>query len=61
MLNGERMSMGEVKYEILHMPGLTQEHISMLVRDHLRGDEFLMLSGAALLVTDVVCTDLPRS
>ena len=55
----ERMSLGEIEFETLHTPGHTPEHISLLVRDHSRGDEPLMLlSGGALLVADVARPDL---
>jgi hydroxyacylglutathione hydrolase len=54
-----RLSMGEVEFEVMHTPGHTPEHISLLVRDHSRGDEPLMLlSGGALLVADVARPDL---
>ena len=57
--DGERMQMGEVEFEILHTPGHTPEHISLLVRDHSRGDQpLLLLSGGALLVADVARPDL---
>jgi hydroxyacylglutathione hydrolase len=51
--------MGEIEFEVLHTPGHTPEHISLLVRDHSRGDDPLMLlSGGALLVADVARPDL---
>ena len=57
--DGARLSMGEVEFEVLHTPGHTPEHISLLVRDHDRGDDPLMLlSGGALLVADVARPDL---
>ena len=31
--DGARLSMGEVEFEVLHTPGHTPEHISLLVRD----------------------------
>jgi hydroxyacylglutathione hydrolase len=55
----QRLRMGEVEFEVLHTPGHTPEHISLLIRDHSRGDEPLMLlSGGALLVADVARPDL---
>jgi len=55
----ERLVMGEVEFEVLHTPGHTPEHISLLVRDRSRGDEpLLLLSGGALLVADVARPDL---
>ncbi|MGD2057032.1 MAG: rhodanese-like domain-containing protein [Gammaproteobacteria bacterium] len=57
--DGERMNMGEIEFEVLHTPGHTPEHISLLVRDHTRGEDPLMLlSGGALLVADVARPDL---
>jgi glyoxylase-like metal-dependent hydrolase (beta-lactamase superfamily II) len=46
--DGERVTMGEVEVEVMHTPGHTPEHISLLVRDRDRGEEPLMLlSGGA--------------
>lgn len=57
--DGERLRMGELSFEVLHTPGHTPEHISLVVRDHARGDEpVLLLSGGALLVDDVARPDL---
>ncbi|MFA9461019.1 MBL fold metallo-hydrolase [Thiohalorhabdus methylotrophus] len=57
--DGERLQMGEVELEVLHTPGHTPEHISLLVRDRSRGEDPLMLlSGGALLVADVARPDL---
>lgn len=57
--DNERLTMGEVEFEILHTPGHTPEHISLLVRDRSRGDEpMMLLSGGALLVADVARPDL---
>lgn len=57
--NGERLTMGEVVFEILETPGHTPEHISVLVTDRYRGEEpALLLSGGALLVADVARPDL---
>lgn len=59
MTDGERLEMGEVTFEILHTPGHTPEHISVLVTDHSRGDApAILLSGGALLVGDVARPDL---
>jgi len=59
LADGERLRMGEVEFEVLHTPGHTPEHISLLVRDQARGEEPLMLlSGGALLVADVARPDL---
>lgn len=59
MADGERVIMGEVVLQILHTPGHTPEHISVLVTDRSRGeDPVLLLSGGALLVGDVARPDL---
>jgi hydroxyacylglutathione hydrolase len=59
LADGERLEMGEVRFEVLHTPGHTPEHISLLVTDRSRGDEpALLLSGGALLVGDVGRPDL---
>lgn len=59
MGDGDRLEMGEVVFEVLHTPGHTPEHISLLVRDRSRGEEpVMLLSGGALLVDDVGRPDL---
>ncbi len=59
LADGERLEMGEVVFEVLHTPGHTPEHISLLVTDRSRGEEpTLLLSGGALLVGDVARPDL---
>jgi hydroxyacylglutathione hydrolase len=57
--DGEVIEMGDVGLEILHTPGHTPEHISLLVYDRASGTEpTLMLSGGALLVGDLARPDL---
>jgi hydroxyacylglutathione hydrolase len=57
--DGDVLQMGEVTFEVMHTPGHTPEHISLLVRDRSRGeDPVLLLSGGALLVDDVARPDL---
>ena len=57
--DGERLRMGEVEFEILHTPGHTPEHISLLIYDRSRGDEpVILMSGGALLVDDIARPDL---
>lgn len=59
MGDGDRVEMGEVVFEVMHTPGHTPEHISLLVTDRSRGEEpALLLSGGALLVGDVARPDL---
>jgi hydroxyacylglutathione hydrolase len=57
--DGDRVTMGEVVFQILATPGHTPEHISLLVTDRSRGEEpTLLLAGGALLVGDVARPDL---
>jgi hydroxyacylglutathione hydrolase len=58
--DGEQFELGDVGFEVLHTPGHTPEHISLLVYDRaVSTDEpALLLSGGALLVGDVARPDL---
>ena len=57
--DGEMLELGDVGFEIMHTPGHTPEHTSLLVYDRTCGDEpTLMLSGGALLVGDLARPDL---
>lgn len=57
--DGEVIEIGDVGFEILHTPGHTPEHVSLLVYDRDAGSEpALMLSGGALLVGDLARPDL---
>ena len=57
--DGEVVEMGEVAFEIVHTPGHTPEHVSLLVYDRLTGEEpAMLLSGGALLVGDLGRPDL---
>lgn len=57
--DGDRISFGDVTVEILHTPGHTPEHVSLVVYDRELGDEpALLLSGGALLVGDLARPDL---
>jgi hydroxyacylglutathione hydrolase len=59
MGDGEQLDMGEVRFELLHTPGHTPEHVSLLVTDRSRGEEpALLMSGGALLVGDLARPDL---
>ncbi|MDX1594484.1 MAG: MBL fold metallo-hydrolase [Gammaproteobacteria bacterium] len=59
MDHGERLEIGELAVEVLHTPGHTPEHVSLLVTDRERSEEpALLLSGGALLVGDVARPDL---
>jgi hydroxyacylglutathione hydrolase len=55
----EMLEMGDVAFEVLHTPGHTPEHISLVVHDREIGDApALLLSGGALLVGDLARPDL---
>ena len=55
----ELLEFGDVGVEVLHTPGHTPEHVSLLVYDRSAGDEpALLLSGGALLVGDLARPDL---
>lgn len=57
--DGEVVELGDVAIEVLHTPGHTPEHISLLVYDRAQGEEpALLLSGGALLVGDLARPDL---
>jgi hydroxyacylglutathione hydrolase len=57
--DGDRLEVGEVVFEVMQTPGHTPEHISILVTDRSRGEEpAVLLSGGALLVSDVARPDL---
>ncbi|NBC14937.1 MAG: MBL fold metallo-hydrolase [Gammaproteobacteria bacterium] len=59
MDDGEQLDMGEVRFELLHTPGHTPEHVSLLVTDRSRGEEpAILFSGGALLVGDLARPDL---
>lgn len=58
--DGDALELGEVGIEVLHTPGHTPEHVSLLLRDRdLDDDEpAILLSGGALLVGDLARPDL---
>lgn len=58
--DGEIIEMGEVGIEVLHTPGHTPEHVSLLLYDRsASADEpAMLLSGGALLVGDLARPDL---
>ena len=59
VVDGEMLEIGNVAIEVLHTPGHTPEHVSLLVYDRSSGDEpTLLLSGGALLVGDLARPDL---
>ena len=57
--DGDVLSLGNVSVEVLHTPGHTPEHISLLVTDRTRAEEpWLVLTGHTLMVGDVGRTEL---
>jgi hydroxyacylglutathione hydrolase len=57
--DGDRLELGNTIVEVLHTPGHTPEHISLLVTDRARGDEpWLVLTGHTLMVGDMGRTEL---
>lgn len=59
MKDGEILEFGDLGVEVMHTPGHTPEHISLLVYDRAVGLEAaLLLSGGALLVGDLARPDL---
>lgn len=60
--DGDRLDLGNVSAQILHTPGHTPEHISILVTDHTRAEEpWFVLTGHTLMVGDVGRTELAVS
>src|SRR5262245_32731477 len=56
---GDVLDLGNVQIHVLHTPGHTPEHISLLVTDKTRGPEpWFLLSGHTLMVGDVGRTEL---
>jgi hydroxyacylglutathione hydrolase len=57
--DGETLDLGNVVLSVLHTPGHTPEHISLLVTDRTRAPEpWALLSGHTLMVGDVGRTEL---
>ena len=57
--DGEVIEMGDVAFEVVHTPGHTPEHVSLVVYDRPSGNEpTMLLSGGALLVGDLARPDL---
>jgi hydroxyacylglutathione hydrolase len=60
--DGEILELGNVTITVLHTPGHTPEHISMLVTDRTRSDEpWFVLTGHTLMVGDLGRTELATS
>jgi hydroxyacylglutathione hydrolase len=57
--DGQRLSLGNVEFEVLHTPGHTPEHLSLLVIDRTRSPEpWALLTGHTLMVGDLGRTEL---
>ena len=57
--DGDVLELGNVAAEVLHTPGHTPEHISLVVTDHTRSEEpWFVLTGHTLMVGDLGRTEL---
>jgi glyoxylase-like metal-dependent hydrolase (beta-lactamase superfamily II) len=57
--DGEILSLGNVSVQVLHTPGHTPEHISLLVTDRTRATEpWFVLTGHTVMVGDIGRTEL---
>ena len=57
--DGDRLELGNVTAEVLHVPGHTPEHLALLVTDRTRGAEpWMVLTGHTLMVGDMGRTEL---
>ncbi|MEM9132129.1 MAG: rhodanese-like domain-containing protein [Actinomycetota bacterium] len=61
LVDGERISLGEVELEILHTPGHTPESICVVVREQPDADPYAVLTGDTLFIGDVGRPDLLSS
>jgi hydroxyacylglutathione hydrolase len=60
--DGEVLELGNVTIKVLHTPGHTPEHISLLVTDRTRSEEpWFALTGHTLMVGDLGRTELATS
>lgn len=60
--DGERLELGNVVLDVLHVPGHTPEHVALLVTDRVRGPEpWFVLTGHTLMVGDLGRTELATS
>ena len=58
----EELDLGNVRIRVLHTPGHTPEHVSLVVTDKTRGPEpWFLLSGHTLMVGDLGRTELASS
>lgn len=62
LAHDQELSVGNVAIRVLHTPGHTPEHISLLVTDRTRGPEpWFVLTGHTLMVGDMGRTELATS
>src|SRR5215831_9575383 len=62
LVDGQELTLGNVTIRVLHTPGHTPEHVSLLVSDRTRGPEpWLVLTGHTLMVGDMGRTELASS
>lgn len=60
--DGEVLELGNTAIEVMHTPGHTPEHISLLVTDRSRANEpWMVLTGHTLMVGDMGRTELASS
>jgi glyoxylase-like metal-dependent hydrolase (beta-lactamase superfamily II) len=60
--DGDRLQLGNVVVDVLHVPGHTPEHIALLVTDRTRGSEpWFVITGHTLMVGDMGRTELASS
>jgi glyoxylase-like metal-dependent hydrolase (beta-lactamase superfamily II) len=57
--DGAQLEFGNVRVEVMHVPGHTPEHLALLVTDRTRGAEpWFVLTGHTLMVGDMGRTEL---
>ncbi|HJR64290.1 MAG TPA: MBL fold metallo-hydrolase [Gemmatimonadaceae bacterium] len=60
--DGERLKLGNVVADVLHVPGHTPEHIALVVTDRTRSEEaWVVFTGHTLMVGDMGRTELATS